>query len=67
MPYASVDMKGAINKSANGAVCMVMVANDVTVDGTGSIYAQTPDGSGCKSAGLNMPTATIRGRAQLVY
>jgi Putative Flp pilus-assembly TadE/G-like len=67
MPYASVTMSGAINKSANGAVCMVMVTHDVTVDGTGAIYAQTPDGSGCKAAGLNMPTATIPGRAQLVY
>jgi hypothetical protein len=67
MPYTSIDMKGAINKSANGATCMVMVANDVTVDGTGSIYAQTPDGSGCKAAGLNVPTATIPGRTKLVY
>jgi Flp pilus assembly protein TadG len=67
MPYASIAMKGAINKSANGAVCMVMVANDVTIDGTGSIYAQTPDGSGCKTAGLNVPTATIPGRSKLVY
>jgi hypothetical protein len=67
MPYTSIDMKGAINKSANGATCMVMVANDVTVDGTGSIYAQTPDGSGCNAAGLNVPTATIPGRTNLVY
>ena len=67
MPYASVTMSGAINKSANGAVCMVMIAHDVTVNGTGSIYAQTPDSSGCKAAGLNMPTAQIPGRGQLVY
>jgi Flp pilus assembly protein TadG len=66
-PNASVTLSGAINKSAYGAVCMVMVAKDITINGTGSIYAQTPDGSGCKDAGLNMPTATIPGRAKLVY
>ena len=67
MPNASVTISGAINKSANGADCMVMVAKDVTINGTGSIYSQTPDGSGCKLAGLNMPTATIPSRGQLVY
>ena len=67
LPNADVTMSGAINKSTNGAVCMVMVTKDITVNGTGSIYAQTPDGSGCKAAGLTMPTATIPGRTKLVY
>jgi len=67
LPNADVTMSGAINKSTNGAVCMVMVTKDVLINGTGSIYAQTPDGSGCKDAGLNMPTATIPGRTKLVY
>jgi Flp pilus assembly protein TadG len=67
LPNADITMSGAINKSTNGAVCMVMVTKDVTVNGTGSIYAQTPDGSGCQAAGLNMPTATIPGRTKLVY
>ena len=67
LPNADVTLSGAINKSTNGAVCMVMVTKDVTVNGTGSIYAQTPDGSGCQAAGLTMPTATIPGRAKLVY
>jgi len=67
LPNADITMSGAINKSTSGAVCMVMVTKDVTVNGTGSIYAQTPDGSGCKAAGLNMPTATIPGRTKLVY
>jgi hypothetical protein len=44
-----------------------MVANDVRVDGTGSIYPQSPAGEGCKDAGLNMPTVTIPGRPKLVY
>jgi len=67
LPNANVTMSGAINKSSNGAVCMVMVTKDVLINGTGSIYAQTPDGSGCQAAGLNMPTATIPGRTKLVY
>jgi len=67
MPHAHVTMSGAINKSTNGAVCFVMVANDVTVNGTGAIYAQSPAGAGCKEAGLNMPKVTIPGRPKLVY
>ena len=67
LPNANVTMSGAINKSTNGAVCMVMVTKDVLINGTGSIFAQTPDGSGCRAAGLNMPTATIPGRTKLVF
>jgi hypothetical protein len=67
MPNASLTISGAINKSANGADCMVTIAKDVLVNGTGSLYSQTPDGSGCKSAGLIQPTATIPGRSTLVY
>jgi hypothetical protein len=67
MPNSDLTISGAINKSSNGAVCFVMVAKDVTINGTGSIYAQSPNGSGCKTAGLSMPTATIPGRATLVY
>jgi len=67
LPNADVTVSGAINKSTNGAVCMVMVTKDVTVNGTGSIYSQTPDGSGCQAAGLIMPTATIPGRTKLVF
>jgi len=67
MPHAHVTISGAINKSTNGAVCFVMVTNDVTINGTGSIYAQSPAGAGCKEAGLNMPKVTIPGRPKLVY
>lgn len=67
MPNANVTLSGAINKSTDGAVCFVMVAKDVTINGTGSIYAQSPAGAGCKEAGLNMPKVTIPGRPKLVY
>jgi Flp pilus assembly protein TadG len=67
LPYANVQMSGAINKSANGADCMVTVIGSVLINGTGSIYAQTPDGSGCKAAHLLQPTVTIPSRSKLVY
>lgn len=67
LPNANLRISGAVNKSSNGGDCFVMVAKTVLINGTGSIYQQSPDGSGCKSAGLNMPTATIQGRGQLVY
>ena len=67
MPHASVTISGAINKSAEGAICFVMVANDIRINGTGSIYAQSPAGAGCKDAGLNMPKVTIPGRPKLVF
>jgi hypothetical protein len=65
MPNADVTLNGAVNKSSNGASCMVMVAKSILISGTGSFYNQTP--AGCLAAGLNMPTATISGRGQLVY
>jgi hypothetical protein len=67
LPHASVTISGAVNKSADGAICFVMVAKDVRINGTGSIYAQSPAGAGCKDAGLNMPKVTIPGRPKLVY
>ena len=67
MPRASVTISGAINKSAEGAICFVMVANDIRINGTGSIYAQSPAGAGYPDAGLNMPKVTIPGRPKLVF
>jgi Flp pilus assembly protein TadG len=66
-PNADVTISGVVNKSANGAQCFVMVAQDILINGNGAFYSQTPDGSGCKAAGLDMPMATIPGRAKLVY
>jgi hypothetical protein len=65
MPNSSTTFSGAINKSSNGAACLVMITGSVLINGTGSIYATTP--AGCKTAGLIMPTATIPARGQLVY
>ena len=65
MPNSNTKFSGAINKSSNGAACLVMITGSVLINGTGSIYATSP--AGCKNAGLIMPTATIPGRGQLVY
>ncbi len=67
LPNSNVLMSGDVNKSSNGADCFVMITNTVRINGTSNIYQQSPNGEGCKQAGLNMPTATIPGRSQLVY
>jgi len=67
LPNSNVKISGAVNKSSNGADCFVMTANTIWINGTSNIYQQTPDGSGCNLAGLNMPSATIPGRTLLVY
>jgi Flp pilus assembly protein TadG len=66
-PNADVTVSGVVNKSSNGAVCLVMVAKDILINGNGTFYSQTPNGAGCQAAGLQMPSASIPGRTQLVY
>ena len=63
LPHSSVTFSGAVNKSNNGYSCFVMVMDNITVNGTGSIL----DTGQCAQAGLNMPTAQVPGRGQLVY
>ena len=67
LPNSNVTMSGDVNKSSNGADCFVMIANTVLINGTSNIYQQSPYAAGCKTAGLNVPTATIPSRSQLVY
>jgi hypothetical protein len=64
MPHATVTLKGAIDKSTNGKACVVMVADNFQISGTGGVL-KTDIGQ-CSQAGLSMPTATIPGRAALV-
>ncbi len=66
-PNANVTYSGAISKSTYGADCFVMISKTINVNGTGYIYPQSPDGSGCQAAGLKVPMATIATRGQLVY
>lgn len=62
LPNADVTFSGAVNKSSNGASCFVMVVNNLTINGTGSIL----ETGGCGAAGLSMPMGQIPGRGQLV-
>jgi hypothetical protein len=64
MPHATVTLKGAIDKSTNGKSCVVMVADNFQISGTGGIL-KTDIGQ-CKQAGLTMPTATVLARSALV-
>jgi Flp pilus assembly protein TadG len=64
MPHATLTLKGAIDKSNFGHQCVVMVADNFQISGTGGIL-KTDIGE-CSQAGLTMPTAVIPGAAQLV-
>jgi hypothetical protein len=67
LPNADVRISGDVGQSKYGANCFVMVAGSILINGASNIYAQSPNGAGCQLAGLNMPKATIQGRAELVY
>jgi Flp pilus assembly protein TadG len=64
MPHATLTLKGAIDKSTFGKSCLVMVADNFQISGTGGIL-KTDIGQ-CSQAGLTMPTATIPAGALLV-
>ena len=63
MPHATITLKGAINKSTNGTKCVVMVADNFQISGTGGILKT--DIGNCVGAGLTMPTVNV-GAVQLV-
>ena len=63
MPHATITLKGAINKSTNGTNCVVMVADNFQISGTGGILKT--DIGNCVGAGLTMPTVNV-GAVQLV-
>ncbi len=53
MPKAGLTFKGAVNKSASGASCFVLVIDNITIKGTGAILAN----GACAAAGVKMPGA----------
>jgi hypothetical protein len=61
LPHSSVTLDGAINKSTNGQSCTALVADNITIKGTGDILAKGQ----CPTAGLTMPTGA-QSRGQLV-
>ena len=62
LPHSSVTFSGAVNKSSNGGSCFVMVVDNITINGTGSIL----DRGGCTAAGLTMPSDTLTTSISLV-
>jgi hypothetical protein len=64
MPHASLTLKGAIDKSTFGKSCVVMVADNFQISGTGGIMKS--DIGQCAAAGLPMPQAKLPGGAKLV-
>ncbi len=60
MPKAAVSFSGAVNKSAYGDSCFIMVVNSLLVNGNGTIFSQ----GACTS--ITRPTNTFNGRGSLV-
>jgi len=54
LPHSSVTLSGAVNKSTNGQNCFNLVVDNITINGTGDIYAGN-DQQACKNAGINTP------------
>jgi len=62
LPHSSVTFSGAVNKASNGLSCFALMADNVTINGTGSILAHGQ----CAAAGLTLPSNPIPGRGRLV-
>jgi len=58
MPHASLTLSGAINKSSVGLTCLELVVDNITINGTGSIFKND---SQCDQAGLNQTKGGSRG------
>jgi Flp pilus assembly protein TadG len=58
LPHSSVTVSSPIGKSSQGASCFVVVADNISINGTGSIFANDNQ---CSSAGLTTPQGGHRG------
>jgi hypothetical protein len=58
LPHSSVTLSGAVGKSSQGTNCFVMVVDNITINGTGSIFAGD---NNCAAAGLTPPRGGSRG------
>jgi hypothetical protein len=61
LPHSSVTFSGAVNKSSTGQTYFTMVVDNITINGTGSIFANDTQ---CQAAGLTQRQSA--GRGQLV-
>jgi Putative Flp pilus-assembly TadE/G-like len=55
LPHSSVTFSGAVNKSSNGQSCFLLVVDNITINGTGSILAH----GSCAAAGVTLPTNNV--------
>ena len=58
LPHSSVTLSGAVNKSSQGLRCFELVMDNLTVNGTGDIFANDDQ---CDAAGLNQTRGGNRG------
>jgi Flp pilus assembly protein TadG len=58
LPHSSVTFSGAVSKSSQGVRCFELVVDNVTINGTGSIFANDDQ---CASAGLSQTQGGHRG------
>jgi Flp pilus assembly protein TadG len=58
LPHSSVTLSGAVNKSSQGQRCFELVVDNLTVNGTGDIFANDDQ---CAAAGLNQTRGGNRG------
>jgi hypothetical protein len=58
LPHSSVTLSGAVNKSSLGLRCFEMVMDNLTVNGTGDIFANDDQ---CAAAGLDQTRGGNRG------
>lgn len=62
VPHADLNFQGSVGKATYGAQCTVIVANSISLNGTGLVLS-TMD---CVTAGLTTPTNGATGRGVLV-
>jgi hypothetical protein len=58
LPHSSVTLSGAVNKSASGNQCFTMVVDNITLNGTGAIFANDNQ---CAAQGPTQPKGGQRG------
>jgi hypothetical protein len=58
LPHSSVTLSGAVSKSSQGSSCFALVVDNITINGTGSIFANDNQ---CSSAGVTQPGGGHRG------
>jgi Flp pilus assembly protein TadG len=58
LPHSSVTLSGAVNKSSTGQSCFELVVDNITINGTASIFQNNTQ---CAAAGLNQTRGGNRG------